>query len=101
MDPVTISEARRRLFDLFERVTSRRPDRVVIRHRDGDREAVLIDREVLEGLERRAAEATTTSFDLFGSATLHTSPDDVLSAVRAEQRALGEAKVRRSKKVGA
>jgi hypothetical protein len=69
---------------------------VLLQHRGSSREAVLVDREYLERIERLAAAppAPLERFRLFGTVTLATAPDAVLAAVRAEQRELAEKKAR-------
>jgi hypothetical protein len=92
----TISTARKQLFELFDRVTGNEGERVIIARRTSSKEAVLIAKDYLDHLEtasRRFAGQAAETFSLFGSATLTTSPDEVLRATRREQarlRAHGE-----------
>lgn len=84
--PLNISTARKELPSLFDRVTNRRGEIVVIRRRDGDREAVLVAREYLDSLQaasRRLAPAQP--FRLLGSGTALSDVETVLGAIRAEE----------------
>jgi hypothetical protein len=89
-----LSAARAELFDLFEEVTSKQGEKIILVHRGSSRTAALVDGEYLERLEQlaRRPSGPTEPFRIFGSATLRVPPEEVLQAVRAEQRALGEKK---------
>ena len=98
MKSITITEARRRLFDLFEEVLERGDAVVAIEHRDRKERAVLVSESYVRSLEARVAalEAKNGSgFRLIGSATLVGDPDTILDEVRARQAELFEAKLRK------
>ena|SRR5437762_1250786 len=92
-----LSAARAELFDLFEEVTSKQGEKVILMHRGSSRAAALVDREYLERLEQlaRRPSGLIERFRLRGSATLGVLPEDVLKAARAEQRRLSEKKAAR------
>src|SRR5262249_29850638 len=89
-----LSAARAELFDLFEEVTSKQGEKVILAHRGSARTAALVDSEYLERLEQlaRFPPAPTERFRLVGSATLGVAPEEVLQAVRDEQRLLSNKK---------
>jgi predicted site-specific integrase-resolvase len=82
-DPMGISEARRRLFELVDRVLDHPDDLVYIEHRDRSERVALVSEARLARLERVAATAgpprsLVCSAALVGNATV----DDVVAAVR-------------------
>ena len=92
---VNISTARKNLPGLFDRVTSRDGEMVVIRRRDGGREAVLISRDYIERLERQAgALRAGKPFKLLGSLALAGDAASVLDEVRAGDRRESEKRLR-------
>lgn len=83
---VNISTARKHLPALFDRVTERDGDRVLIHRRDDGREAVLVSRSYIDRIElasRRLARGE--AFDVVGSLTIVGDADGVLDEVRAVQ----------------
>jgi PHD/YefM family antitoxin component YafN of YafNO toxin-antitoxin module len=81
---LNISAARKELPSLFDRVTSRNGERVVIRRRDGDREAVLVGRDYIESLEaanRRGAAGT--DFRLIGSGSALRDVEEAIAEIRS------------------
>lgn len=92
--PLNISTARRTLPALFDRVTKRQGEKVVIRRRDGVEEAVLVSGGYLERLERGPRFAAPTSFRLFGSGTLVAPVDEVIDEVRAAEAAESKRRAR-------
>jgi len=96
---LAISAARKALFDLFDWVTSIEGGKVVIGHRSSPKHAVLVDKEYIDHLEftgrQRKAAVPGKRFSLFGSATLHVHPEEVLTVVRRRQADLAEAKRRK------
>jgi len=83
---VNISTARRELPTLFDRVTRRDGERVVIRRRDGGPDAVLVSREYVDSLERTTQElARSIPFRLVGSGELLAPVEDALAAMRGQQ----------------
>ena len=98
MKSVTITEARRVLFDLFEEVLSKGDAVIAIEHRNRKERAVLASESYVRSLEARVAalEARTGSgFRLIGSVTAVGDPDTILDEVRARQAELFEAKLRK------
>lgn len=92
---VNISTARRDLPALFDRVTGRRGEMVVITRRDGERAAVLVDRGYVESLEAANRRLSAVAgFKLMDSGEATADIDSVLSAIRAED--AREAEQRRS-----
>lgn len=95
---VKISEARQRLFELVEQVTSGDEPVVYIEHRDRQHRAALVSEAHLRYLEARAAAATRSApFKLAGSMTLLVSDEELeqaMSADRAEQSRLAREKFR-------
>ena len=84
---VNISTARRDLPSLFDKVTGRKGEIVVIRRRDGDRQAVLVDREHFESLEVATRRLSAGwEFKLIGSGEATGDIDAVLSEIRADDR---------------
>jgi PHD/YefM family antitoxin component YafN of YafNO toxin-antitoxin module len=84
---VNISTARRDLPSLFDKVTGRKGEIVVIRRRDGDRQAVLVDREHFESLEAATRRLSAgRGFKLIGSGEATGDIDAVLSEIRADDR---------------
>lgn len=84
---VNISTARKELPTLFNRVTSRDGEKVVIGRRDGGPEAVLVSRGYIERLEIASPKAPPGKpWSLFGSGTIvgGGTVEDVLAEVRAE-----------------
>ena len=82
---VNISTARKELPRLFDRVTARDGEKVVIRRRDGGKEVVLASLDYVERLEAAAREVVAASpFRLFGSGTLHAAVEETLASIRAE-----------------
>ena len=96
---LSISAARKALFGLFEQVTAVEGVKVVIGHRNSLKQAVLVDKDYVESLERvrhgTSRLASRRPFSLFGSATLLVPADEVLTDIRREQRVLVERKARR------
>ena len=96
----TISAARKEFFELFDEVTSVEGHQVVIGRRNRSREAVLVAKDYLDHLEftnRRGTRAPSQRrFSLYGSATLHVPPEQVLEASRREQAGAAAAKWRRT-----
>ncbi|MCI0689408.1 MAG: hypothetical protein L0Y54_19555 [Sporichthyaceae bacterium] len=93
---IPISAVRTRVFELFDEVVERPGRKVVIAHRDRAERAVLVSEAYLAELEARVAtletvvarvseRASAEPFSLIGSARLHSSPDAVLDATRADQ----------------
>ncbi|HEY3353659.1 MAG TPA: hypothetical protein VGQ83_10445 [Polyangia bacterium] len=84
--PVNISAARRDLPSLFDRVTRRDGEKVVIRRRDGGREAVLVSRDYVERLERTKRQVVgTTAFRLLGSGELLVPVEEAVANLRAAE----------------
>ena len=80
-----ISEARRRLFELVDRVLDHPDEAVYIEHRDRAQRVALVSETRLESLERRAARAgpprsLVCSAVLVGDATV----EQVIAAVRRD-----------------
>ncbi|MEJ7811432.1 MAG: hypothetical protein WKG32_13555 [Gemmatimonadaceae bacterium] len=102
--PVMISDARRQLFQLFDRVTLGEGQVVRIARKGRGTRVMLVREEYVEGLEatvealtRRlqgAPRAAEPPFSLIGSATLNVPADEVLRASRARQGELAAAKLR-------
>jgi PHD/YefM family antitoxin component YafN of YafNO toxin-antitoxin module len=92
-----VSEARKELFELFDEVTATAGRKVILGHRNSAREAVLVSRDYLEGLEAANRQmrglAAREPFHLYGSAKLNVAPEEVLTATRREQREAAEAKL--------
>lgn len=82
---VNISTARKDLPILFDRVTDREGEKVVIRRRDGGQEAVLVSRSYVEQLELASRRSSGRVFRLLGSGTLLAPGDEVLRVVRAAE----------------
>ena len=81
---VNISKARKELPALFDRVTTHDGEKILIRRRDEEREAVLVSRDYVERLElshRRAA--SEKPFRLIGSGKLLVSDEEALAEIRA------------------
>jgi len=94
---VKISEARQRLFELVEQVTSGDEPVVYIEHRDREHRAALVSEAHLRYLEARAAAAGGAPFTLAGSMTLLVGEEELeqaISADRAEQSRLAREKFR-------
>lgn len=95
-----ISEARRRLFDLVNEVTSDDQEVVLIEHRDNPKRAALVSEEYLHGLESRIAalvKERAPEFRLAGSMRLLVGEDELEAALdrtRADQAALASGKFR-------
>lgn len=88
-----LSQARAELFALFEDVTTHAGRKVILRHRGGGRDAVLVSREYLERIERAQASAEGGSFSLFGSATLNRPLEEALGEIRQDAAAASERKL--------
>jgi PHD/YefM family antitoxin component YafN of YafNO toxin-antitoxin module len=87
MRVLSISEVRRRLFDLFDEVLAR-GDVVVVRHRNREQRVVLTSEAYLRSLETRAEavdRAGDATFRLFDSAVLEVDADRVLERTRQDQ----------------
>lgn len=84
---VNISTARKDLPSLFDRVTARDGEKVVIRRRDGGREAVLVGRGYVDRLEQQGRRlAAREPFTLLGSLEVRGDADGVVEDVRARDR---------------
>lgn len=84
---VNISAARRDLPSLFDRVTTNDGDKVVIRRRDGGREAVLVSRDYVERLERANRRlGAGSAFRLVGSGEVLSSIEDAIADIRADDK---------------
>lgn len=82
--PLNISTARKQLPAIFDRVTGRRGAKVVIRRRDGDREAVLVDRGYVEALEAASRRLSSEpDFRLVGSGEAICDVEEALAEIRA------------------
>jgi PHD/YefM family antitoxin component YafN of YafNO toxin-antitoxin module len=83
---VNISAARRELPSLFDRVTRRDGEKVIIRRRDAGPEAVLVSRDYIDSLEQATRDlARATPFRLVGSGELLGSVEDVIATMRGQQ----------------
>lgn len=95
--PVSLTEARVRLFRLVEDLLAGRTDRVALSHRGHDEEVLLVRARDMARLEAELATLRGRSAPaprpLRGIARIIGSVDDVLTAVRADQRALADAKL--------
>ena len=83
---VNITNARKDLPKLFDRVTAHDGVKVIIRRRDGGREAVLVSRDYLEGLEKKHAEPAAPKnkrWSLSGSMKLTMPVEDIIAEIRA------------------
>jgi prevent-host-death family protein len=97
----TISTARQKFFDLFERVTAHRGRKVVISSRGSVNRAVLVGEDYLSGLEDAAKKlrdiesgsaGPPSDFKLIGSGHVAEGVTDPLADSRAEQQVLWERK---------
>lgn len=97
----TISTARQKFFDLFERVTAHRGRKIVITSRGAINRAVLVGEDYLSGLEEAAKRLRdiesgnlrpASDFKLTGSGRIAEGTDP-LADIRAEQRLLWEKKL--------
>lgn len=98
MKPVTISEARRDLFQLFDRVARKEGEKVTITRRGRSQSAVLVNAAYLDHLEsqaRRRRPLPLNQARMRGTMTVIGDPETVLSEIRARQNALAEAKWKR------
>lgn len=87
MRVLSITEVRRRMFDLFDEVLAR-GEVVVVQHRNREQRAVLTTEAYLRSLESRveaASGAAGTAFRLFDSAILEVDADHVLERTRRDQ----------------
>ena len=78
-DALSVSEARARLFELVDEVTSNPDDAVVIEHRDRDERAVLVNADRYNYLVQAAhgvMVARERPFRLFGSMQLNVPEDE-------------------------
>lgn len=91
---LNISTARRTLPTLFDRVTARDGEKVVIHRRDGDQEAVLVSRGYLDRLEKETRRGTGTAFKLIGSGRMLGSVEEAVAEVRAAEAAEAEKRAR-------
>ena len=82
---VSISDARKLLPTLFDRVTAHDGQRVVIRRRDDVSEAVLVSRAYLERLELAAnGRRDGSPFRLVGSGTVSGDVNETIAAIRSD-----------------
>lgn len=88
-----LSQARAELFALFEDVTAHSGRRIILRHRGGGRDAVLVSREYLERIERAQPGAGGGSFSLVGSATLNRPLEEALAEIRRDAASASEQKL--------
>src|ERR1051326_2428318 len=72
---LNISDARKLLPALFDRVTNREGEKVIISRRDSGTEAILVSKSYVERLEGRASRKP---FRLFGSAKVMGSVEEIL-----------------------
>lgn len=83
---VNISTARNELASLFDRVIGHEGEKVVIRRRDGEREAVLVSRDYVERLEVASrSPAFAKPFRLLGSARLTGDAETIIDEIRAAE----------------
>ncbi len=98
MKTVPISEARRDLFQIFDRVVRKEGEKVIISRRGHTQPAALVSAvylERLESLARRRRPLPLGQARMRGTMTVVGDPDTVLSEIRARQNALAEAKWKR------
>lgn len=82
---MNISAARKELPSLFDLVTDRDGEKVVITRRDGQRAAVLVSHGYVEQLELVVRRAPRQPFRLIGSGRLLVAPDEILTDIRAAE----------------